>query len=50
MKKLIDFKTLKSVCGFEYPLDKLSDCDHEKSKTYRCNSKDCPVWNKLKEK
>ena len=50
MKKLISFKTLKSVCCYEYQDENIkSICDHGGSGGKRCRSKNCPVWKKLKE-
>jgi len=50
MKKLISFKVLKSICGYEYSEgQRKSDCDHIDSETGKCNPKTCPVWKKLKE-
>ena len=47
MKKLISFYLLKRVCAFIE-----SDwCEHRltmKDTAFKCNSKDCPIWKKLK--
>ena len=51
MKKLISFKTLKSICAFEYPNQPyISDCDHHaNSEGKPCCAKNCPVWKKGEE-
>lgn len=50
MKKLISFKVLKSVCCYEYQDANINPiCDHINGNASRCNSKNCPVWKKLKD-
>jgi hypothetical protein len=51
MKKLIDFKTLNSICAYRYPhyIDTRYECENEKNVGIQCSSKVCPIWKKLKE-
>jgi hypothetical protein len=42
MKKLVSFKILKIVCGFEWE----SECLHQENEEKPCNSKNCPFWKK----
>ena len=49
MKKLITFRTLKSICAFLYTNDCLTECENDNNLTEKCSDKVCPVWKKLKE-
>ena len=51
MKKLITFRTLKSICFHEYTDPFHSYCEHVDAinDDMKCSSKKCPVWKKLKE-
>ena len=58
MKKLISFKTLKSICVFEDASFIIKDgreqyynkptCAYKGGCDKFCNSKNCPIWRKLK--
>ena len=51
MKKLITFRTLKSVCDYgDISVNKTYCCFGFRVKGFIiCNSNNCPVWKKLKE-
>lgn len=51
MKKLIEFKTLNSICAYRYPhyIDTRYECENEENVGSQCSSKVCPIWKKLKE-
>lgn len=49
MKKLISFRKLKELCKYEdlywceYP-------DIMRDTAFKCNGKDCPIWERLESK
>ena len=51
MKKLIKFRTLKSICAYDDIEEKATYCCHRLTtkEWVICCSKNCPVWKKLKE-